>query len=546
MNDTADSAILKSTPNPFDSRYRLSLGWWNFYFLIKLLLAWRGVIGLHPWTNLAFILLLAAPIPSRTARILRSVVSIPLGVILLYYDSWLPPVKRVIAQASSLSQFRFAYLLELVERFVHVEMIAMLVVIWILYALISRYLKLGVILTAALFSLAVLHKFDRGESPATPENMAQQSDGQGGAHSGVSDLNYQVNSFFSNESTRQVSFDPVATGSQPFDIVFIHICSLSWSDLKAMGLDTHPLWQTLDVLYTRFNTASTYSGPAAIRLLRAPCGQLPHTGLYSATTDQCYLMGSLQQAGFSPNLLLNHDGHFENFLKTIETQKLGITPMKLEGLRPYETAFDDSFVYDDKDALTQWIQKRSNDPAKHVALYYNTISLHDGNHLVNDNTRASMKSYGTRLHQLLDDISQFMVAVKNSGRNTVVVVIPEHGAAIQGDKYQVAGLREIPTPSITLVPVGIKIIGPKINRADNQRIVSTPSSYLALSQLVANLIKSSPFDNSSYRADDLVRDLPVTKYVAQNADVTMVRDNGQYYLRQDPESGWVPYDAENN
>ncbi len=538
MNDTAHDAP--------DIHYRFSLGGWNFYFLVKLLLAWRGLIGFHPWANLAFILVLAAPLPSRTTRILRLAVAIPLGIVLLYYDSWLPPLKRILAQASSLSQFTFSYLIELAERFVHLEMVVMLVATWLLYTLVSRFLKLGVILAVSLFALAVLNKFDRGEASMTPSSIAQSAS-QNPDHSALSDLDVQVNSFFSTESSRQVNFDAIEATSKPFDLIFIHICSLSWSDLKAMGLENHPLWQTLDVLYTRFNSASSYSVPAAIRLLRAPCGQLPHADLYNPSKDQCYLMGSLQQAGFTPNLLLNHDGHFDNFLKTIESQKLGVEPIKPSGLRPYELAFDDSPIYNDKDVLIRWIQERSTNPSKQVALYYNTISLHDGNRLVGpDNSLSSMKTYGIRLHRLLDDLNQFMVSLQNSGRNTVVVIIPEHGAAIRGDKYQIAGLREIPTPAITLVPVGIKIIGPKISRSDAQHIVSTPTSYLGLSQVIANILKTSPFEASGFRADDLVRDMPLTKFVAQNADVTMVRNNGQYYLRQDIEAGWIPYEGEEN
>ncbi|QKE37930.2 MAG: cellulose biosynthesis protein BcsG [Ferrovum myxofaciens] len=512
--------------------------------MTKLLLVWRGMIGLHPWVNLAFILMLAVPLPSRAPRILRLTVAIPLGIVLLYYDSWLPPLKRVLAQASSLSQFTFSYLIELTERLVHPEFVVMLVVIWILYTLVSRFLKLGVILTVSLFALAVLNKFDRGETSTTPSNMAQRAS-QNPDHSALSDLNYLVNSFFSTESTRQVSFDAAEATPKPFDIVLIHICSLSWSDLKVTGLENHPLWQTLDVLYTNFNSASSYSVPAAIRLLRAPCGQLPHAGLYNPSTDQCYLMESLKQAGFTPNLLLNHDGHFDNFLKTIENQKLGIEPIKPDGLRPYELAFDDSPIYDDKEVLDHWVQTRNTNPSKQVALYYNTISLHDGNRLVGpDNSLSSMKTYGIRLRRLLDDLNQFVVSLQNSGRNTVVVIIPEHGAAIRGDKYQISGLREIPTPNITLIPVGIKIIGPKTSRSDAQRIVSTPTSYLGLSQVIANIIKTSPFESPVFRADDLVRDMPLTKFVAQNADVTVVRNNGQYYLRQDSEAEWIPYEGE--
>ena len=47
-------------------------------------------------------------------------------------------------------------------------------------------------------------------------------------------------------------------------------------------------------------------------------------------------------------------------------------------------------------------------------------------------------------------------ALDKAGRKAVVVVVPEHGAALRGDRMQIAGLREFATPSVTTVPVIVK------------------------------------------------------------------------------------------
>ncbi|MFM7969618.1 cellulose biosynthesis protein BcsG [Aeromonas sp. A-5] len=39
----------------------------------------------------------------------------------------------------------------------------------------------------------------------------------------------------------------------------------------------------------------------------------------------------------------------------------------------------------------------------------------------------------------------------------MVVVVPEHGAALAGDRMQMSGLRDIPSPAITRMPVGIRL-----------------------------------------------------------------------------------------
>ena len=94
------------------------LGAWNFYFIAKLLLFWRGLIGFHLFANVAFLVLLAVPLPSPRWRRLRVVLAVPAAVALLYYDSWLPSASRALSQAGLLSSFSASYLAELAGRFV--------------------------------------------------------------------------------------------------------------------------------------------------------------------------------------------------------------------------------------------------------------------------------------------------------------------------------------------------------------------------------------------------------------------------------------------
>jgi hypothetical protein len=71
----------------------------------------------------------------------------------------------------------------------------------------------------------------------------------------------------------------------------INICSLSWADVDAAGLMSHPLWSHFDIQFKDFNSATSYSGPAAIRLLRASCGQTSHKTCISqpATSVICLI-----------------------------------------------------------------------------------------------------------------------------------------------------------------------------------------------------------------------------------------------------------------
>ncbi|WP_350563795.1 cellulose biosynthesis protein BcsG, partial [Psychrobacter sp. CAL346-MNA-CIBAN-0220] len=76
----------------------------------------------------------------------------------------------------------------------------------------------------------------------------------------------------------------------------------------------------------------------------------------------------------------------------------------------------------------------------------------------------SDESYPVRQQNLFSDINQFIKNLEKRGRNVMLMLVPEHGAALQGDKVQFAGLREIPSPSIVTVPAAIKFIGPDLPR----------------------------------------------------------------------------------
>ncbi len=291
-----------------------TLGWWNAYFLGKLALFWYGVIGLHPLENLAFALVLLVPIQARWLAPLRTAIAIPIAVALAYYDSWLPPFERLIAQASQVATFSLPYMIELAGRFVSWSAVLALVAAMAAYASVAKHVRVGVVVVSLLCGLAVADRWPQqaadqhavvsdSEVKLVAANMAVP------VADAETDLDRLLANHFTTEAARQVRFNRPAASAMPFDLVLLHVCSLSWDDLRVTGLDQHPLFARFDILLTRFNAAASYSGPAVIRLLRAPCGQSNHTDLYSPAPEHCYLLSALRQAGFEPQLAMNHDGH---------------------------------------------------------------------------------------------------------------------------------------------------------------------------------------------------------------------------------------------
>ena len=264
--------------------------------------------------------------------------------------------------------------------------------------------------------------------------------------------------------------------------------------------------------------------------------------MYAPVPEKCYLMNSLLRSGFDTELALNHDGKFDDFLGQVQsTGRLTVPPMPLDGLRVTQRAFDDAPVYDDLDVLNRWLETRKKSASSRVALYYNTVSMHDGNHLPGTHsTPNSLDTYKVRLSDFLDRTEQFMKSLDESGRRAVVVMIPEHGGAVRGDKKQIAGLREIPTPNITLIPVGIKVIGGNVQRAGATLLIEQPVSYVAMSYIVERMLKKSPFNDNKFSPSDYVEGLPMTPFVSQNEQMTVAEHDNRYYLGRGP-GQWEKY-----
>jgi len=170
-----------------------------------------------------------------------------------------------------------------------------------------------------------------------------------------------------------------------------------------------------------------------------------------------------------------------------------------------------------------------------VALYYNTISLHDGNRIVGSSLK-SRDSYGQRVNKLMSDFDRFADLIASSGRRAVIVFVPEHGAALRAEASQLDGIRELPTPHIVHGPVGVRLVNfPQ--QSHSTTVIDTPSSFLAVAQLLANMVANSPFQ-PGVRLANYAANLPRTSMVGENGDtVTMLTATG--FAVKTPDGLWV-------
>jgi cellulose synthase operon protein YhjU len=536
------------------------LGWWNLYFCAKLLLYWAGSLNFHGFYNLLFAAGLLVPLPPLWLHRLRHIVAIPVGVALLYYDTWFPPFSRLLAQPEVLG-FSPGYLLELLNRFVNWDMVAAGFIVLVAYLYLSQWLRLTVFSVTALVVVALSGVVTLPPLPWWPQQSpggAQMQLAQAGTPSAPGDtnatvkvvappvgkpsneqLNVALQTFFDSEKSRRTQF-PATNTAPPFDVLLINICSLSWDDLRQSGLDTHPLLKNMDVIFDNFNSATAYSGPAVLRLMRASCGQAPHSELYQPAPDQCYLMENLRQLGFETKTALNHNGQFQGFLDEITAGGRFPQPYIPTETRPTMTGFDGSPIWDDLDTLGRWWKTREASGAERTALLYNTITLHDGNREATADGGGRSSPFLTRAQRLFDELNTFIGELEKSGRKVVVVLVPEHGAAVKGDKMQIAGMREIPTPDITHTPVGVRVIGAKGRSAHEPVQVGGPTSYLALSDLLARMIAGDIFSTDQIDWNALTTNLPETQAVSENEGTVMMPYNGVPYVRLGNRN-WIEY-----
>lgn len=512
------------------------MGFWTYYFVLKLALYWAGTMGLDLAYNLGFALGVAFPLERRVARIARQCLAVPLGIGLFYHDTFFPDIGRVLEVIPDLQNFSAGYALELLGRFFDPQDALALGAGALLVFLLGKRLRIATFVFLGLVFMPPLKALlEKQHEP--PAAVAQACPAPGPATASAAappltedGLDAYLAHFYDAESQRQIHFAKGdQSGPPPFDVVILHICSLAWSDIDPG--ERAGLFADFDLVFQGFNSAASYSGPAAIRLLRASCGQVKHAALYTPPAPQCFLFDGLASLGYQREFLMNHDGHFGGFIGNVTQRNEGgldVAPLGDLGAGSHMRSFDNTPIHDDFDLLSRWWARRLGQQGASVALYYNTISLHDGNVLQDQKSASSMKTYPERMHRLLADIGKFIGKLEQSGKPVLLAVVAEHGAALHGEKNFIAGMREIPAPSITEVPLAVKFIGLPQFKPAAPIVTGKKTSYLALAELIR---KATESPSSGLDAAQLIRELPETGFVSTNDTTTVIGVSDRYWIK---------------
>lgn len=521
------------------------MGHWSLFLLVKLGLYATGHMDLDALANLAFVAWLIAPRLAgwpqwpgwRRVGWLHRGLSGLLALALAYHDSHWPPLARLLQQWHELSAFSAPQWLELAGRLWSWPLAAALGVGALAYWGLQRQVRMGGVALLALLVALLLPAPGSGDARA-PASPGIEVDVRALP---LAQVDAALAAHYDDERHRRVRLPLAAQPPPRFDLVFLSVSSLAWDDLDQVGLRGAALLQRLDVLFRRFNSAASDSGPAVLRLLQGSCGHVPQAELYRGAAPACQLFRNLEDAGYEPALLLNHDGRSGHFATQLQgeggfpraPEPLGDEPVRMH-------SFDGTPIHDDYARLSGWWQQRVRQrEAGPFALLYNTITLHDGNRVPGLEGRSSLQTYRPRAERLLADLLRFLDLVQASGRPTVVVLVPGHGAAVRGDPWQIAGLRAFPLPRITHVPAGVALLGfgPPRGSSHTPVVVEQVASYTSLVALLASLMHGDEGAAARERLQAVARALPPVEWVAENDDALVLARAGQVFLRS-AGSGW--------
>lgn len=550
---------------------------WNLYFLIKFGLHFAGQLTLSPLWNLALFALLLATNPAafqnrRLMALLRYVLFAGPATALVLHELGLVVSLALVDQIKALFGFSVDYLLELTKRTIQPWMLWGALTAFMLIRVLDRYLRMSTWVGVGLLAVLVMQTLELANQDK-PDAIAQAQEPMAQARVNLSPAEFlalgqvdfqklrvardqesatklrddasegagpgaALQDFFDRQRALAiVPFEPVQ--APDFDVIVLQICSLSWADMQQAKQGQHPALRQADFIFENFNSATSYSGPAAIRLLRGKCGQARHDDLYKSPSDSCMLFEQLRNSGFEVEMGLNHDGKFQDFSKLVRNN-LGTTALQRVAHNDVPAgvlAFDGSQVGRDGDYLRAWWNKRTRQENPAVAYYYNSITLHDGNRLPNSKLN-SLDSYPLRLERLFNDLQSVLGEIRRSERKALVVVVPEHGAGLNGEYGQLVGLRELPTPAITKVPVFGYWVAPGYKPATTGPVTVKQSvSYTALGELFGRWLAQTPEQQRQPAWPVLLSNLPNTRFVSQQGNITVLENQGAYWIKA-PGAAW--------
>jgi hypothetical protein len=108
------------------------------------------------------------------------------------------------------------------------------------------------------------------------------------------------------------------------------------------------------------------------------------------------------------------------------------SPIELKGIPVMQYNYDNTPIYDDLAILGKWWDIRQKSKSERAAIYFNITTLHGGAHWAHEKDwwrREETIRYKEFIQNLFTNLENFFNNLSSSGRNFVIVFVPEHGRA---------------------------------------------------------------------------------------------------------------------
>jgi cellulose synthase operon protein YhjU len=325
------------------------MGLWNLYFLAKIYLFHTGQMQPIWLLNLVFALLLVIPLESRILRVLRQI-AIGAGAALAWRESTLPP----FARCSQVSNITFTPDTWWSYSSASCRWRWWWPWCWWSWSLlINRWIRTTTFVLLALIAMPIWYgtgiTLPAGEGSASQRNPTDRR----------ADINATNNYDAILAAFRQRKPAPpspfTATPDAQFDIIVLHICSLSWDDLDAAKPQS-PLLSRFDLFKNFSSPPATAARPPSACCARHAASSRTRTCTTPRPPTTC---SPIWPRPASRRILMNHDGRFDNFRNYVETE-IGIQGVKMEstdGVPVAMRAFDDSPILDDFNTFDHWYKQ---------------------------------------------------------------------------------------------------------------------------------------------------------------------------------------------
>lgn len=526
------------------------LGIWSGYFVFKIVLFFLGMINFCIHKNVALAVFLCIRFRGKWS-VAANIIGLVLAVMLLYHDSYLPSIEQILAQKSNLEGFSFSYALNFLLDFVSLPILFGFVGCIAGSVLLKDFIRITTCVFTGFIAVAVYSYYGESSINQSDDALAKCEPNESGnlAQSNSSDIpkmnktassavleDYLTN-FLEFEHSRRVSMpDKLNDGFEPFDIVVLNVCSLANDDLDAASMTSHPVFRSFDAKFDNFSGATSYSTPASLRFLRSQCGQETEAEMYRERRQECELLSSLNKLGFATGVYLDHNGEYGNYLSSLASYG-GLTtrPENQQLLTIKYRSFDNSPIFSDRDLFEQYIKEITLKPNYGRASFFNLISLHDGNRKEGE---SRTMSFNARLKIFLDDLNFFMSKLEQSGHRTLLILLPEHGAAIRGDKMQIAKLREIPSTKITDIPVYVRFFG--LPKSETMKKIGGYHSHMAIAELIKRAIEDNVYASGGKDYEEILSNLPETAPVSESTNAFFIKYGSTEWFKLKGEA-WNQY-----